>query len=67
MKNYKKLYFILKTLHIKLKDYLSGLNKKRQKKDRFIVEVPTTMESESDKNKLMADILDILEHQIKLH
>mgnify|MGYP003666300537 FL=1 len=67
MKNYKKLYFILKTLHIKLKDYLSSLNKKRQKKDRFIVEVPTTMESESDKNKLMADILDILEHQIKIH
>jgi len=47
--------------------YFVSLIKKRTEKDRFIVEVPTTIKSESDKNKLMADILDILEHQIKLH
>jgi|TARA_R110002073_G_scaffold120040_1_gene261812 hypothetical protein len=67
MKHYKKIYFVFKTLYFKLKDYLSILREKRKKRERFIVEVPTTMESESDKNKLMADILDILEHQIKLH
>jgi len=67
MKHYKKIYFVFKALYVKLKDYLSILRKKRKKRERFIVEVPTTMESESDKNKLMADILDILEHQIKLH
>ena len=67
MKRYKKIYIVLNTVFIKLKDYLSALQKKRTEKDRFIVEVPTTMKSESDKNKLMADILDILEHQIKLH
>ena len=67
MKHYKNIYFVLNTFYIKLKDYLSALKKKRTEKDRFIVEVPTTMRNESDKNKLMADILDILEHQIKLH
>tara|TARA_R100000935_G_scaffold7730_1_gene16337 strand:+ start:2123 stop:2308 length:186 start_codon:yes stop_codon:yes gene_type:complete len=51
----------------KIKHYLSALKIKRTENNRFIVEVPTTMRNESDKNKLMADILDILEHQIKLH
>ena len=67
MKHYKKIYTALNNVYIKLKDYLSALKKKRKQNEKFIVEVPTTMESESDKNKLMADVLDILEHQIKLH
>ena len=29
--------------------------------------VATTMKSEQDKQKLMSDVLEILEHQIKIH
>tara|TARA_R100000544_G_C2220331_1_gene57122 strand:- start:287 stop:460 length:174 start_codon:yes stop_codon:yes gene_type:complete len=57
MKRYKIAYQVLK-------HYLSKLSWERE---IFIVEVPTTMESEQQKQQLMADVLEILEHQVKIH
>jgi hypothetical protein len=57
MKHYKIAYQVLK-------HYLSKLSWERE---IFIVEVPTTMESEQQKQQLMADVLEILEHQVKIH
>tara|TARA_R110002167_G_scaffold342907_1_gene551778 strand:- start:46 stop:198 length:153 start_codon:yes stop_codon:yes gene_type:complete len=37
------------------------------KRDIFIVEVPTTTEDEQTKHRLMADVMEILEQEIKLH
>jgi hypothetical protein len=61
---HRKIFFVLKVVYKVIKYYLSKLSWKRE---IFIVEVPTTMESEQDKQKLMTDVLEILEHQIKIH
>ncbi len=61
---HRKLYFFLRVLFKTIKFYLSKLSWKRE---IFIVEVPTTMKSEQDKQKLMSDVLEILEHEIKIH
>ena len=61
---HRKIYFFLKVLFKIIKYYLSKLS---WKKEIFIVEVPTTMKSEQDKQKLMTDVLEILEHEIKIH
>jgi|TARA_R100000479_G_scaffold143087_1_gene78690 hypothetical protein len=61
---HRKFYFFLKVLYKLIKYYLSKLSWKREV---FIVEVPTTMKSEQDKQKLMTDVLEILEHEIKIH
>ena len=61
---HRKFYFFLRVLFKTIKFYLLKLSWKRE---IFIVEVPTTMESEQHKQKLMADVLEILEHQIKIH
>ena len=61
---HRKIFFVLKIVYKVIKYYLSRLSWKRE---IFIVEVPTTMESEQHKQKLMADVLEILEHQIKIH
>ena len=53
---HRKIFFVLKITF-----------KLSWKREIFIVEVPTTMESEQHKQKLMADVLEILEHQIKIH
>ena len=57
MKRYKIAYQVLK-------HYLSKLSWERE---IFIVEVPTTIKNEQQKQQLMADVLEILEHEIKLH
>lgn len=64
---HKDIIFVIKVYYSVIKHYLSALKKKRKQNEKFIVEVPTTMKNESDKNKLMADVLEILEHEIKLH
>ncbi len=61
---HRQIYFCIKVIFKTIKYYLSKLSWKRE---IFIVEVPTTMESEQDKQKLMADVLEILEHEIKIH
>ena len=61
---HKKIFFVLKIVSKVIKHYLSKLS---WRKEIFIVEVPTTMKNEQDKQKLMADVLEILEHEIKLH
>ena len=61
---HRKIFYVLKISIKVIKHYLSKLSWKRE---IFIVEVPTTMESEQHKQKLMADVLEILEHQIKIH
>lgn len=37
------------------------------KKEVFTIEVPTNCKDEQSKHRLMADILEILEQEIKLH
>jgi len=61
---HRKIYFVLKVVFKVIKHYLSKLSWKRE---IFIVEVPTTMKNEQQKQQLMADVLEILEHEIKLH
>ena len=61
---HRKIFFVFKVVFKVIKYYLSKLSWRRE---IFIVEVPTTMESEQDKQKLMTDVLEILEHQIKIH
>ena len=61
---HRKILFVLKVVYKIIKYYLSKLSWKRE---IFIVEVPTTMKSEQDKQKLMSDVLEILEHEIKIH
>ena len=61
---HRKIFYVLKISIKVIKHYLSKLSWKRE---IFIVEVPTTMKSEQHKQKLMADVLEILEHQIKIH
>jgi len=60
---HRKIFFVLKIVYKVIKYYLSRLSWKRE---IFIVEVPTTMENEQQKQKLMAEVLEILEQQIKL-
>jgi len=60
----RKIFFVLKVVFKVIKHYLSKLSWKRE---IFIVEVPTTMKNEQQKQQLMADVLEILEHEIKLH
>ena len=61
---HRKIFFVLKVVLKVIKHYLSKLSWKRE---IFIVEVPTTMKNEQQKQQLMADVLEILEHEIKLH
>ena len=61
---HRKIFYVLKITFKVIKHYLSKLSWKRE---IFIVEVPTTMKSEQDKQKLMSDVLEILEHEIKIH
>jgi hypothetical protein len=61
---HRKIFFVLKIVSKVIKHYLSKLS---WRKEIFIVEVPTTMKNEQDKQKLMADVLEILEHEIKIH
>jgi len=61
---HRKIFFTLKVVLKVIKHYLSKLSWKR---DIFIVEVPTTMKNEQEKQKLMTDVLEILEHEIKIH
>ena len=61
---HRKIFFVIKVVYKVIKHYLSKLSWQRE---IFIVEVPTAIKNESDKNKLMADVLDILEHEIKIH
>ena len=61
---HRKIFFVLKVVYKVIKYYLSKLSWKRE---IFVVEVPTAMKNEQDKQKLMADVLEILEHQIKIH
>jgi|TARA_S200002703_G_scaffold159481_1_gene173106 hypothetical protein len=61
---HRKIYFVLKVVFKIIKHYLSKLSWKRE---IFVVEVPTAMKNEQDKQKLMADVLEILEHEIKIH
>jgi hypothetical protein len=58
------MFFVIKVVYKVIKHYLSKLSWKRE---IFIVEVPTTMKNEQDKQRLMADVLEILEHEIKIH
>ncbi len=60
---HRKIFFVLKIVYKVIKYYLSRLSWKRE---IFIVEVPTTMKNEQQKQKLMAEVLEILEQQIKL-
>ena len=60
---HRKIFFVIKVVFKVIKHYLSKLSWKRE---IFIVEVPTTMENEQQKQKLMAEVLEILEQQIKL-
>jgi hypothetical protein len=60
---HRKIIFVLKVVYKIIKYYLSRLSWKRE---IFIVEVPTTMENEQQKQKLMTEVLEILEQQIKL-
>ncbi len=60
---HRKIFFVFKIVYKVIKYYLSKLSWKRE---IFIVEVPTTMENEQQKQKLMAEVLEILEQQIKL-
>jgi hypothetical protein len=60
---HRKIFFVLKIVYKVIKYYLSRLSWKRE---IFIVEVPTTMENQQQKQKLMAEVLKILEQQIKL-
>ena len=60
---HRKIIFVLKVVYKVIKYYLSRLSWKRE---IFIVEVPTTMENEQQKQKLMTEVLKILEQQIKL-
>ena len=61
---HRKIYFVLKVVFKVIKHYLSKLSWKRE---IVIVEVPTTMKNEQQKQQLMVDVLEILEHEIKLH
>tara|TARA_R110000751_G_scaffold16235_1_gene51600 strand:- start:2831 stop:3043 length:213 start_codon:yes stop_codon:yes gene_type:complete len=61
---HRKLFFFFKVVCKVIKSYLSKLSFKRE---IFIVEVPATMKSEQDKQKLMTGVLNILEHQIKIN
>ena len=60
---HRKIIFVLKVVYKVIKYYLSRLSWKRE---IFIVEVPTPMENEQQKQKLMTEVLEILEQQIKL-
>ena len=60
---HRKIFFALKVVYKVIKYYLSRLSWKRE---IFIVEVPTTIENEQLKQKLMTEVLKILEQQIKL-
>ena len=55
------MFFVIKVVYKVIKHYLSKLSWKRE---IFIVEVPTTMKNEQDKQRLMSDVLEILEHEI---
>ncbi len=61
---HRKIFFFFKVVFKVIKYYLSKLSWKRE---IFVVEVPTAMKNEQDKQKLMADVLEILEHEIKIH
>tara|TARA_R100000951_G_scaffold116314_2_gene127585 strand:- start:5530 stop:5742 length:213 start_codon:yes stop_codon:yes gene_type:complete len=61
---HRKIFFFFKVVFKVIKYYLSKLSWKREV---FVVEVPTAMKNEQDKQKLMADVLEILEHEIKIH
>lgn len=61
---HRKTFFFIKVVFKVIKHYLSKLSWKRE---IFIVEVPTTMKSEQEKQRLMTDVLEILEHEIKIH
>tara|TARA_R100001443_G_scaffold115192_1_gene132387 strand:- start:4044 stop:4256 length:213 start_codon:yes stop_codon:yes gene_type:complete len=61
---HRKIFYVVKVVFKVIKYYLSKLSWKRE---IFIVEVPTTMKSEQEKQRLMTDVLEILEHQIKIH
>jgi hypothetical protein len=61
---HRKIFFVLKIVYKVIKYYLSRLSWKRE---IFIVEVPTTMENEQQKQKLMSEVLEILEQQIKIN
>jgi hypothetical protein len=61
---HRKIFFVLKIVYKVIKYYLSRLSWKRE---IFIVEVPTTMKNEQQKQKLMVEVLEILEQQIKIN
>jgi len=61
---HRKIFFVLKIVYKVIKYYLSRLSWERE---IFIVEVPTTMENEQQKQTLMAEVLEILEQQIKIN
>ena len=61
---HRKIYFVLKVVFKVIKHYLSKLSWKRE---IFIVEVPTTMKNEQQKQRLMVEVLEILEQQIKIN
>jgi hypothetical protein len=61
---HRKIFFVLKIVYKVIKYYLSRLSWKRE---IFIVEVPTTMKNEQQKHKLMVEVLEILEQQIKIN
>ena len=55
---HRKIFFVLKIVYKVIKYYLSRLSWKRE---IFIVEVPTTMKNEQQKQRLMVEVLEILE------
>lgn len=61
---HRKIFFVLKIVYKVIKYYLSRLSWKRE---IFIVEVPTTMKNEQQKQRLMVEVLEILEQQIKIN
>tara|TARA_R110002050_G_scaffold3258_8_gene17282 strand:- start:4162 stop:4374 length:213 start_codon:yes stop_codon:yes gene_type:complete len=61
---HRKIFFVLKIVYKVIKYYLSRLSWKRE---IFIVEAPTTMENEQQKQRLMVEVLEILEQQIKIN
>tara|TARA_Y100001972_G_C7521398_1_gene262997 strand:- start:23 stop:235 length:213 start_codon:yes stop_codon:yes gene_type:complete len=70
MKHYRYFYLhrrVFNAIKLVFKTIIYYLSKLKFKREIFIVEVPTTMKSEQEKQKLMTDVLEILEHQIKIH
>ena len=54
MKNFKKILFYFKFLF-------------KKEIEMFELEVPTSCKSQKEKDKLIIDIFEILEHEIKIH